>query len=256
MRARCFHDHRGDVAPSEFSQQRSGIVRRDDVREIAKRFGDADWRLGRAVRVEIWAHDIGPAVEMVLELHDAVPTRRRPRDAQREHHRFGAGCCEADLLRRRDQRGDQLGPFDLERVRGAVMGAVSDLLSHRLDDGGIRVTEQQRAVTHRVVDELGAVDQPLSGATRARDVDAWVVCPRGMCRAAREHPARAFTQVGVSARMHGLGHRHVVRIPGIWRRRWESNPRSGFCRPVPYHLATSPRIRSAPLSPTGALRQP
>jgi hypothetical protein len=32
----------------------------------------------------------------------------------------------------------------------------------------------------------------------------------------------------------------------VWRRRWESNPRSGFCRPVPYHLATSPQQRGYP----------
>ena len=84
-----------------------------------------------------------------------------PRDAQREHHRLGARRGESNLLGRRHQRHDLLGPFDLERMGRSVVRPAGDLLLDRRHDGRVRMPEEQSAVTHRVVDQLGAVDEPL-----------------------------------------------------------------------------------------------
>jgi hypothetical protein len=35
---------------------------------------------------------------------------------------------------------------------------------------------------------------------------------------------------------------HVLKVYEFWRREAESNRRYGFCRPMPYHLATAPRL--------------
>ena len=65
-------------------------------------------------------------------------------------------------------------------------------------------------MAHRVVDELGTVDQPLPRAAGSGHVDAGIVCPRSVCRAAGEDTTRSLRQIGMGARAHGLGHRHAV----------------------------------------------
>ena len=182
---------------------------------------------------------------MLLELDDAVAPGGRPGDTECEHHRLGAGGGESNLLRRWDQRHDQFRPLDLERVGGAVVRASRHLLAQRTDDSRVGMTQEQRTVAHGVVDQLGPVDQPLSRAARSGHVDARIVGARGVGGATGEHSTGSLRQVGVGACLHSLCHRHALRIPGIWRRRSESNRRSGFCRPVPYHLATSPLLRVA-----------
>ena len=46
-------------------------------------------------------------------------------------------------------------------MRSAVVRAVRHLALHRGDHSGMRVSEKQCAVSHRVVDELATVDEPL-----------------------------------------------------------------------------------------------
>src|SRR5712664_387913 len=56
-------------------------------------------------------------------------------------------------------------------MTGAIVGAFVDLLGDRRGYLGMVVAQQQRAVTHPVVDELVAVDVPLAAAIGALDVD-------------------------------------------------------------------------------------
>ena len=60
----------------------------------------------------------------------------------------------------------------------------------------------------------------------------------GAAREGHDAPGRPGRRVRVCGRRRSRTRRRGY---PAWRRRWESNPRSGFCRPVPYHLATSPR---------------
>ena len=186
-----------------------GIVGADNGGEHPERLGDADRRARSSLGVEVRAHGVGPPVKVILELDDAIAARRRSRHAQREHHRLGAGRGETNLLGRRDQRRDQLRPLDLERMGGAVVRPARHLLLHGRDDRRVRVAEEQRAVAHRVVDQLGAVDEPLPRAARSRDVDARIVGARRVRGAAGEHLSRPLRQIGVSARVHSLGHGHA-----------------------------------------------
>ena len=51
------------------------------------------------------------------------------------------------------------------------MGAAPDLLRYGVDQQGVGVPVQQRAVPHHEIDDLVAVDVPLTGSGGALDVD-------------------------------------------------------------------------------------
>src|SRR5919197_5290642 len=74
-------------------------------------------------------------------------------------------------IRERPQAIHQLGPPHLQLVTGAEVRAARDLLLDRAHHRGVAVAEEQRAVSHPVVDVLVTVDVPLPGAARALDVD-------------------------------------------------------------------------------------
>ena len=67
------------------------------------------------------------------------------------------------------------------------MRAERQLLRDRCDDIRVVVSEQQRAVTHDVVDDLIAIDIPFAAAGGARDVERERrVVPHVVCDAVRE----------------------------------------------------------------------
>src|SRR5439155_13629121 len=78
---------------------------------------------------------------------------------------------EAHALGARHEPADPLAPLDFLLVAGAVVGAAQGLRAHRVRDLPGTVSEEQRAVTHPVVDVAVTVDVPLVGALRAGDVE-------------------------------------------------------------------------------------
>jgi hypothetical protein len=208
MGARWLEDDCGHISARNCRLEGCGVVGRDHRREVADRLGHAGRRAGDPVIVDERAHHVGPAVEVLIEHHDAIAPRGSPCDPEREHPGLCARRSEPDFLRRGDERGDELGPLDLKRMRGAVVDAPADLLAHCLHDCRVRMAKEQRAVTHRVVDELGAVDEPFARSARACHVDTRVVGARGVGGAAGEDSLRALGQVGMAGGAHGLINGH------------------------------------------------
>ena len=93
------------------------------------------------------------------------------RETQRELRRFRARGSEAHALGRGHEPLHQLGPLHLELVRGAPMRAERRLALYRLDEWGMGVPEEQRAVAAEIIDVFVAVDVPFARACRARGVD-------------------------------------------------------------------------------------
>ena len=215
MRAGWLHDHGRDVTSCQLRFEAGGIVGADHRGQQPERLGHPRRRSGVALGIEERAHGVRPTVKVLLELDDAVAACGRPGHPQREHHRLGPGCGETNLLGRRDQRDDLLRPLDLEGMGRAVVRASRHLLLDGRNHRRVRVPEEQGAVSHRVVDQLGPVDQPLSRSARSGHVDAGIVGTRSVRGAAGEHSTCPLRQVGVCARVHGVGHGHAERIPGV-----------------------------------------
>ena len=108
---------------------------------------------------------------MPFEAQQFVTSGKGTCQAQRQHRAFGAGADEADFLCRGHQFSDQRRPLQHLRVVVAKMQTVADHTVHSVQHVGVRVTEQERAVAHAVVDVLVAVDVPLSRAARMVDID-------------------------------------------------------------------------------------
>ena len=94
------------------------------------------------------------------ELHHEIPAGRRPRQAQRAHHRLGARGREPETLQRRHGRLDRLAKLDLERVRGAEGQPVRRGGDDGVDDLGVGVAEDRRPPGPDVVDVATAVGIP------------------------------------------------------------------------------------------------
>ena len=227
--ARRLEDEGGDVAGAERRGDHLGRERGEDQDRLADRAGHPGGQQGRARGAQPGDHRVAPSVEVLRDLGDDVPPGRRPREPEREHGRLGPRRGEAHPVDRGDGGGDPLGPLDLEAAPGAEVSALVELAVDRLDDRGVGVAEEEGAVAHGVVDQLTPVDEPLPRPPGPLDVDRRTVRAGHVGGPPGEHARRPGVEVVVG----GHGHRGM-------RRRWESNPRSGFCRPVPYHLATSP----------------
>src|SRR5262245_18097717 len=126
------------------------------------------------------------------------------------------------------------------------MRAEGGLSLHRLDHGGMRMAEQQRAVAAEVIHVLVAVDVPLARTRRAGRVDrvrqrrARVV---GETR--RDHPTRSLVELGRTLRARAIprldarGHRG--------RDRHACAPSSSRSRSDGAHFAASPGRGGEPL---------
>ena len=109
------------------------------------------------------------AVVAAGELHDEVATGRRARDADRAHHRLGAGRHEAHLLETRIGAGDALRQLDFALAGRAVSGAGAARLADRGDDGRMGVTQDQRTPGADEVEEAPAVGvEEMRALRRAR----------------------------------------------------------------------------------------
>ena len=177
--------------------------------------------------------------------------------------RLGAGHREADQLGGRDQPSDPLGPLDLELVTGAEVRAARDLPLDRVDEGGVGVPEEQRAVPHPVVDVLAAVDVPLAGTRRPLDVERERrEIPTVVRDAAGDHasgalPARPRTGQGLPISLaHRLPHHAVSssRAAAVAPRRvlkCPTSPRSvsssAWCRPSGKSVHRGPRDAGQPV---------
>jgi len=96
-------------------------------------------------------------VVAALELEDAVPSRRRPRESYRGHRRFGPGAHHPHALDRRHEAADLLRQLELERRGSAEARAAGERPFDRLDDRGMAVPQDERSVGADVVDVLAAV---------------------------------------------------------------------------------------------------
>ncbi len=101
-------------------------------------------RRRRAVEMAAVArgHMVVPAVEMIVEADQLGLSAEGAREAHRHQRRLGARRRKAHPLGGRDQCLDPLGPFDLQLVAGAVMGAAVELGMHRRHHLGVAMPEQ------------------------------------------------------------------------------------------------------------------
>ena len=160
------HDHRRHVALGQFLAhpvQVSG-QRRDGSLGGRRNAG------GRRDVVRLFnphRRVVVPTVEVALELDDPVAAGVRPRQPHGHVRGLGSRGVEAHALDAGLQALDLLRPANLEFVAGPVVGADFQLLPRRVHGHGVPVSQDQRAVAHRVVHDLVAVHVPLAGALGA-----------------------------------------------------------------------------------------
>ena len=159
-------DRGGDLALVLFQQPRQ----RRFVVLVAQQHvaGDRIEHAGRRRAVEMICvarrHVVVPAVEMIIEADQLRLAGEGAREPHRHQRRLGAGRGEAHPLGGRDQRLDPLGPFDLQLVAGAVMGAAVELRMHRRHHLGMAMAEQQRAVAAEIIDVARGRRRPICAA--------------------------------------------------------------------------------------------
>ena len=100
------------------------------------------------------------------ELQHAVASGDRPGETERAHRRLGARGGEAEHLDARHRGDDRLREVHLERRWCAVRGTERRLRDDRADDGGMGVTEDERAPRADQIDVFAAVgvDHPRARA--------------------------------------------------------------------------------------------
>ena len=162
----------GDVLPR---LQRAGdmadIVGRQQDGLVDQAGRNARGHAALEVRHGARRHAVVPAVEVADEADHLGSAGERARQPQRQVRGLGAGAGEAHHLGARHQAIDQLRPPHLQLVRGAPVRAERHLPLNGLDDGGMPVAQQQRAMAAEIVDVLVAVDVPLARARRAGGID-------------------------------------------------------------------------------------
>ena len=166
MGAGGFQDDRGDVGVALHGLLHGvQVARRHDDHAAPGLGGDAGRRaVGAGHGVVV------PPVEVVLQLDDLVAPGVGARQPHRHERGFGAAAVEPHALHRRHQVHYRPGPAQLLIGARAQVGAPPDLFGNGVGDGGVRVAQQERAVTGHVVDVLVAVHVPLSGPLPVGDV--------------------------------------------------------------------------------------
>ena len=138
------------------------------------------------------------AVVAALELHDQVAPGGGAGEPQRAHHGLGPGVDEAHHLHRGQRLDDKLGQLQLRLGRCAERGAARRRLPDGLDDGRVRVAEDQRTERAEVVDVLVAVGVGDDRARAAVEHDGvaadGAVGARRRVDAAGEHGPRPLHQ--------------------------------------------------------------
>ena len=111
-----------------------------------------------------------PAVEVVLQFDDLVAPGVGAGQPHRHQRGLGAAAVEPDTLDGRHKVHDRPGPAQLLVGAGAQVSAAPDLLGNGVGDGGMRMSQDQRAVAGNVVDVLVAVHVPLARPLPVGDV--------------------------------------------------------------------------------------
>ena len=102
-----------------------------------------------------------PAMEVSAEAQELRLARMGSRQPQRHVRGLGTRGDQANLLRARNHLFDEFGPLEFQLVLSAVVRAPRHLTDHRLDNGGVGMAQNQRAMTAVIVDILVAVDVPF-----------------------------------------------------------------------------------------------
>ena len=198
---RLQHDRGHVVARLERVGDAADIVGRQQDRLLDEAGRNAGGHAALEVRHGTRRHAVVPAVEVADEADHLGFAREGAGEPQRQVRGLGAGAGEAHHLGARHQAIDQLGPPHLQLVRGAPVRAERHLPLDGLDDGGMPVAQQQRAMAAEIVDVLVAVDVPLARARRAGGIDrigqqrAAVVRQSG-----RQHFSRLLIKLGGTPR--------------------------------------------------------
>ena len=132
------------------------------------------------------------------ELDHLVSAGRRSRDPDRAHRRLGAGVDEPHALDGRHEATDQPAELDLLRGRRAEAGASCSRTLERASQAAWRVTVDERAPRHDVIDIRAPVDVSEPRAAGAVD-ERWIASDgaeraNGAVDAARQHAAGAGEQ--------------------------------------------------------------
>ncbi len=112
-----------------------------------------------------------PTVKVALELDDLVSTGCRPGEPDRQQCCLRSRPDKADSLDSWNKLEHLLGPPNLQIVTGAVVGPATKLLGNSHLDGRVIMSQDERPVSHPVVDQLVAIDVPLSGTAGPIDID-------------------------------------------------------------------------------------
>jgi hypothetical protein len=169
-------DHGGDLAgePGKCVGERFETVERQRQRLRGDGFRDAG-RVGNAECQQTGAgldqQRVGVAMITAAELHDQVPSRESPCEANRRHRRLGAGVHHPDLFDRRHHAHDSLGELDLEFRRRAETESTVGLRLDGFHHLALSVSEDHGPPGTHVVDVAVAIDVGQPGAGSGGEED-------------------------------------------------------------------------------------
>ena len=167
-------DDAGDVFAVFRHDARDGvrIVERHGDCVLGDAFGHAGTRRhaeGRKPRSCVDEQAVAVAVVAADELDDLRASREAACKAQGAHRRFRARVDHAHELHRRISLLHEAHEVGFERRRCAVACAACGSFGERGDDGGMRVSGDERPPRQHIVDVLVAVDVEDVRALAARD---------------------------------------------------------------------------------------
>ena len=186
------------------------VVERDDDDQVHDRLrdagvaGHAQGRVGRADLLGLGQHGdlhrVVVAVVAALDLDHQVALGQRAHQVDGVHGRLGAGVGEPP--QRQAEAADQL-VGEPDGVLGGLgeVGAASDLAGHRLDDRGVAVAGDGRAVPAVHVDVLVAVHVPDVGALAVAHPDGLRLGDLPVGRGASRQGLGGFGDHGGAARL-------------------------------------------------------
>jgi len=109
-------------------------------------------------------------VEIALEFENGRLARKRAGEPHCQQGRLGTGRGEAHQIGRWDQLGDLFGPLDFGLVPSTEMGALLFGGAHSRHDLGMVMPQDQRSMSHGIIDQPVAIDIPFVGAGGVIDI--------------------------------------------------------------------------------------
>ena len=146
------------------------------------------------------------AMIAAIELDDFVAAGEAAGEADGAHAGLGAGTGHAHFLHTGDQRANEPGHGDLERIGNAEAGAVIGGGFHGGDDFGVAMAEDGGAPGEDVVDVVVTIHIPYAAAAGAIDEEGLAADGAKGAHGGIDAAGNVIQRLGEKGFGTGLGH--------------------------------------------------